>query len=383
VLIVIVHKVTEGRSLLNWKDYFNFYRKMATLSQLKQWHINFRLDEAKKLQLQQFADNPFDHRLINLLRTRYWYAGLKQKTGLTTAYQLECHFEPLDKTKVDTRTPFRNKWSKYQNDKHKPGPALISLVDSKIPGSAREINHPLWRILQLGDRALPKIDIWMEKLEPRVQMIVYCPSKDSSVSLVKQRQPYSSGLSRRLLKIGNLDALTALVLYWRESKQRGNYTDNQWQARDIYRLLLMMGMDFGGRNIAEELYVVFWAQIFNQTDWEGRVFGINSTHYIKAVELLFFMLYDVPELKPFSSWTAYTKAMVHLLEGRSGLSVKIGLDIVLIPTWQYGPPTEQQWRLWQRELMEWQWGWLHLCMETIGSYGQDWLWVELAKELSN
>lgn len=78
---------------------------MSILSQLKQGFISFPLDEGKKSQLQPFADNPFDRRLINLLRTRYWYAGLKQKTGLTTAYQLECHFEPLEKTNVDTRTP--------------------------------------------------------------------------------------------------------------------------------------------------------------------------------------------------------------------------------------------------------------------------------------
>lgn len=349
---------------------------MARLIQLKQAFINFRLDDAKKLHLQQFADNPYDRRLINRLRTHYWYVGLQRKTQLTTAYQLEKHFEPQD----NIGTPAKNKWSKYPAGKHKPGPTLIALVDAKAPGSAREINHPLWEVLRLGDRVLPKIDVWLEKLEPRVQAIVYRSSKDGGISSAKQRQSYSLQLSRRLVKLGNLDALAALVLYWRESKQQGNHVHNRWQAQDIYQLLLMMGMDFCKRHIAEELYVVFLAQIFCQTDWEDRRFFVNSVHYLWAVELLDSALYQVTALKPFASWTRRCRAMCLLLRGRYGFDVKFGLDVVLAPNWQYGPPTEQQWNAWQTDFMEWQWGWIHLCLETVGSYGHDWLWVELEKE---
>lgn len=352
---------------------------MTFLAQLKQSFINFRLDDAKKLHLQPFSDTPYDRHLINRLRTHYWYMGLLQKTKLTTAYQLEKHFEPQRNIGI----PAKNKWSKYPAGKHKPGPALIALVDGKAPGSAREINHPLWEVLRLGDRVLPKIDVWLEKLEPRVQAIVYRASKDGDMNIAKQRQPYSSQLRRGLVKLGNLDALAALVLYWRESKQIGNHADNRWQARDIYQLLLMMGMDFRMRHIAEELYVVFLAQIFCQTDWEDRQFAVNSVHYLWAAELLDNVLYDMPGLKPFTSWAARCQAMYKLLNGQYRLYTKCGLNIVLIPNWQYGPPTEKQWKLWQSDFMEWQWGWIHLCLETAGVYGKDWVWTGLDKEFNS
>jgi hypothetical protein len=349
---------------------------MARLNQLKQAFINFRLDDAKKLHLQQFADNPYDRRLINRLRTLYWYIGLQRKTQLTTAYQLENHFEPQG----NIETPAKNKWSKYPAGKHKPGPTLIALVDAKAPGSAREINHPLWEVLRLGDRALPKIDVWLEKLEPRVQAIVYRSSKEGGISIAKQRQSYSLQLSRRLVKLGNLDALAALVLYWRESKQTNNHVNNQWQARDIYRLLLMMGMDFQERRIGEELYVVFLAQVFCQTDWGDRQFAVNSNHYMQAVALLNDVLCQVPKLMPFASWANRCRAMALLLQGQYGLDVHFGLGVVLSPNWQYGPPTEQQRDLWQIDFMQWQWGWMHLCLESVGFYGRDWLWIELNKQ---
>lgn len=330
------------------------------------------------LYLQQFLYKPTSRRLINILRVRYWYAGVKQKTGLSTAYQLERYFEPLTKTAIDKRTPFRNKWSRYQSDKHKPGTALASLVDAKVPGSARELNHPLWDVLRLGEQVLPKIDTWMEKLEPRVLMVVYHPPKEQ-MNVLKLRQPYTLGLSNKLVKLGNLDALTALLLYWLESKRLGNNDDNRCQVRGIYQLLLMMGMDFCERNIAEELFVLFLASVFTQTDWDGRRFSINPVHYVRGVERLYCALYDVRDFNPSSSLPERCRVMYKLLDGQHGLYARFGLDIVLMPDWQYGPPTKQQWKDWYSDFIDWQWGWIHLNRGTVGFYGRDSLWNVLHK----
>lgn len=175
---------------------------------------------------------------------------------------------------------------------------MASLVDAKVPGSARELNHPLWEVLRLGERALPKIDSWMENLESRVLTVVYQPPKDQ-MNFLKLRNPYTHKLESKLVKLGNLDALTALLLYWLESKQLGKNKDNQCQARSIYRLLLMMGLDFCRRNIAEELFVLFLAHVFTATDWGDRQFGVSTAHYKRAIELLSGLLYQVPDLKPF------------------------------------------------------------------------------------
>jgi len=351
---------------------------MTDIIKLKQWFMDFSVDDAKKQHLQQFLNTPSNRRLINLLRVRYWYEGVKQRTGLATAYQLERHFEPLTKTEIDKRTPFRNKWSGYQAGKHKPGAALTNLVDAEILGSARELNHPLWEVLRLGERVLPKIDDWMEKLEPRIQAVVYY--QPEGMTALKLRQPYSSALSNRLVKLGNLDALTALMLYWLESKQTEQAANMRYQARGIYQLLLMMGIDFCDRNIAEELFVVFLARVFYQTDWDDRLFAINPVHYVRGVERLYCLLFEVSDSRPFSSWTARCRTMYQLLDGKYVLYIKIGLGIVLMPNWQYGPPTEMQWKAWHSDFIGWQWGWIHLNQGTIGTYGSDSLWKALAKQ---
>ena len=342
---------------------------------LNQQFINFRVDDAK-MHFQQFFNIPADRSLLHVVRVRYWYAGIKKKTGLTTAYQLEHHFEPLDKTKVDKRTPPRNKWSKYEAGKHKPNSSLARKVNIKVPGSFRELDHPLWEVLRLDERVLPDIDTWMEKLESRVQEVVYKQSHDG-VTPLKLRLGYRPALSRSLVKLGNMDALTALLLYWLESKHLEQVNNTRFQARCIYQLLLMMGIDFIDRNMAEEFFVLFLVRVFNCTDWDDRLFGITPAHYVQGTKLLYCLLYSVEDLKPFASWTSRCQAMYRLLEGRKGLDVEFGLGVVLEANWRFGPPTERQWTAWHYEYTNWLWGWTHLNLGSKGRFPDDELWKSL------
>ena len=66
-----------------------------------------------------------------------------------------------------------------------------------------------------------------------------------------------------------------------------------------------------------------------------------------------------------------------LLEGKRGLSISSGLDVMLIPNWHFGPPTEEEWNSWVRHYKEWLWGWTHLNRGTIGYYGEDDIWKSL------
>ena len=57
--------------------------------------MEFRLVDAKINDQQKLSKKSSLHP-VDSLRVRFWYQGIKRATKLSTAYQIECYFEPLD-----------------------------------------------------------------------------------------------------------------------------------------------------------------------------------------------------------------------------------------------------------------------------------------------
>lgn len=335
----------------------------------------FRQSNAKQ-RVEQFLNTPANRDLVDVLRVRYWYEGVKRQMNCSTAYQLERLFEPLAAISVDERTPFRNKWIRYETGKHTPRANLVDLVEGRVPGSSKELSHPLWEVLRLGDASVPRLDAWLEKLEPRVQTALYRKPYDG-MTAPNWRLAFSMSMGRRLVKLGNLDALAALLLLWLEARHHDRLKDMQQLAGLLYQLLLMLGMEFVQRDMAEELFLMFRAKVFDRTDWEGGRFALDETLYVRGTHLLYCLLYKVRDMHPFSSWFARCQAMQALLNGKKGLDAQFGLQILLVPDWRDGPPTRKQWWLWRQHNLHWLWGWVHLNRDTSGRTPDDALWDEL------
>jgi len=326
--------------------------------------------------VEQFLNTPANRDLVDVLRVRYWYEGVKQQTRCTTAYQLERLFEPLKAPSIDARTPFRNKWIRYEMGKHTPRASLVDLVEGRVQGSSKELNHPLWEILRQGDACASRIDSWLERLEPRVQTALYRKPHDG-MTAPNWRLAFTMAIGRRLVKLGNLDALAALVLLWLEAHRYDRFEDMRQLASLLYQLLLMLGMEFDRRNMAEELFLMFRAKVFERTDWEDGRFALDEALYVRGVHLLYCLLYKIKDVNPFSSWFARCQAMQALLNGKKGLDAQFGLQILLVPDWRDGPPTRKQWWLWRQHNLHWLWGWKHLNRDTSGRAPDDALWDEL------
>ena len=203
---------------------------------------DFRQYNAKQ-RVEQFLNTPANRDLVDVLRVRYWYEGVKKHTRCSTAYQLERLFEPLAAPSIDARTPFRNKWIRYETGKHTPRANLIDLVEKLVQGASKELNHPLWEVLRLGEVCVPQLDAWLEKLEPRVQTTLFRKPHDG-MSAPNWRLAFTLSQGRRLVKLGNLDALTALLLLWLEARHYDRLMDMRQLASLLYQLLLMLGMEF-------------------------------------------------------------------------------------------------------------------------------------------
>jgi hypothetical protein len=166
-----------------------------------------------KLKMKQTVNrNPID-----VLRVRYWYEGMKQQTGCTTAYQLEHLLEPLHTASSDARTLFRNKWIRYESGKHTPRSSLLNRIEKRVKNADRELNHPIWDVLRLGKTCAPQIDDWLKKLDPRVQLTVCGKQIDGAFAPTRQ-VAFNKNQGLRLVKLGTLDALTALLLLWIEAQ---------------------------------------------------------------------------------------------------------------------------------------------------------------------
>ncbi|WP_156943064.1 hypothetical protein [Pseudogulbenkiania sp. MAI-1] len=98
---------------------------------------------------------------------------------------------------------------------------------------------------------------------------------------------------------------------------------------------------------------------------------------MRGVHLLYCLLYKIKDVNPFSSWFARCQTMQALLNGKKGLDVQFGLQILLLPDWRDGPPTRKQWWLWRDRYLYWLWGWTHLNRGTAGRIPNDTLWHEL------
>jgi hypothetical protein len=319
---------------------------------------------------------------VDIFRVRFWYQGLLLYTKHTSAYQLERYFEPLDKKTHDARTPFRNKWIRYETGKHTPQKRLVEFVDAKCHGTALEFYHPLWTALKIEHYESKAIESVFASLEPQVKKVVYQSKVDGFGAT--SRLKFNSVFMPSLLKLGNLDALTALLLYWREAVNCNQQSTACFIARKIYSLLLMLDGIFRQRALADEFFCLLTEIVFKRTQWADGLFGVEKKLHTCNVFTLESLLRKVPKLRPFESWQLRCRAVYKLLEGQFGFDVFFGLGVVLRLDLSYGPPASQQLKAWMYQWKDWLWGQTHLNQGTQGRYGDnDEIWQQIERQYPN
>jgi len=315
---------------------------------------------------------------IDTLRVRFWYSFVKKKTGFKTAYQLELHF--ASNTKDDKKSPLKNIWHHYETGLHTPI-KLVNLVDTIIPGSANLLNHPLWDVLKSFDPKDRNIKIWMEKLDPRVKLII-SSYPHQRIDISKPPDPLSSKVARRLIKLSSLDALTAILLFWLQSQLHKQIKEAQFQATCMYNILLIIGLDSEyGREMVIELFKVFRSKVFDQTDWGYRLFDVDENLFEMSAIVL--RLLSSREQDQSDPWDARCNKMFKIFEGRKGFDAQTCLKIFLRPNWHAGPPTQKQLADLDHEHLLWLWGWIYLTSGSKDLSFNDGLWTSLHELLSS
>lgn len=216
-------------------------------------------------------DKPvISHRLnVDYLKVQLWYENIKRQLNLTTAYQIERYFEDITEKNTDTRTPIKNKWSRYQKGQHTPRKSLVALVEKHIPNSTQILNHPLWEIIKKTETISENIGAFMETLSAEVQLIVY------KTNTTKYLLNYDNKIGKKLIKLSNYDSLAALFIYWIKAYSLKEIEKTQQISEKIYFNLQVISIYYLNNNMShaiECLFNLFKSYIFDKANWENKVF---------------------------------------------------------------------------------------------------------------
>jgi hypothetical protein len=262
------------------------------------------------------------HETLKSLSIRFWFENLRRRTGLPTAYSLEQFFEPgsFIRDQNDSISSYRNKWIRYEDGIHRPQPELLRTVEEKCHGSARDLNHPLWRVLDLSDQKILRGDSYLRTLAPGVQTVIFSPEDDAPL-IQSARLQVTPVLLNRLVRKANLDALACLIWLLRESAQeRGVHTGRICIA--LHHVLLMMAMDLHAMKVARPLLQILVNLILPLAMESHERVALSVDEYIEASARLNILVYRTSIGKGQSlPWSKRTRVMLKLVDLSYGFDI--------------------------------------------------------------
>lgn len=314
------------------------------------------------------ANTPASRDPVDVLRTRFWYAGLCFRLGVSTAYALERRIEPSAfKRNGDNVSIHRNKWWRYRCGLHTPNASTCAQANRIAPGSAQELNHVLWRALQ-NESPVPVAGDLLRQLAPELQIILF------------ERHDYFRihGGDRLLGKLehrASLDVLACLTILLRLNYESGLY-DRVWDfAHRIFRMLLILERHFYERQIAKELFELYRERIFSLAQWEGQTFALNDYSYSGGAAILYHFANNNSKTKGRRlDWREQLKEMRRILDGNLGFDLKFLLAPPIGPDLELGPPLEKYALRRQQDLRVREWSLNNIISGGEGRFPPNEIW---------
>lgn len=261
---------------------------------------------------------------VEMLAVGYWFEGLRQRTGLKTAYALELHFEAdsFRRNSNGTIRHYRSKWSRYEQKTVSPKAKTLAKVELQAPGSSRDLNHPLWTLLKLSIKQEEiDFDHFFGTLNAEVQGVLFRTASDTAWGNL-QRELVTQNLLEKLERRASLDSLAALVAIVMEADQMGRRALAIKAADSLHKVLLMLAMELQARGVAVVLIDWLVSNVLPLGVPAHLEVWMSSTDYIHASAHLNTMVFHHPERRGKSlPWKLRTRLMCKLLAGDMGLDV--------------------------------------------------------------
>ncbi len=208
-----------------------------------------------------------------------WYGFLARQAGTSKAGSLERLFEPsaISIGRDGCTEQRKNKWRNFRDGRYKPHKKLVHDVDRRARGSARVLDHPLWKICDPNDQSAAKDPEFIRQLSIKVQKIID-PDEgrnryfQSGVDLSRQHR-------RALCKISSLDSLAAITWIIRSSSVLTTIGPSQafYGAHDI---LMTLSAELHELGIASALLDHYIKWILPLALPKGITVDLTPTDYI-------------------------------------------------------------------------------------------------------
>lgn len=274
---------------------------------------------------------------IDRIRTIYWYEGVRIVTGAPNACALERLIEPESFGINEFEVPFhRNKWAKYKYGNNTPSVPQVKRVNMHVAGSAKELNHVLWKVLRHSTNVSEHAHDWLQQLAPELQLLVF--DCDDNFRLRGGRQ-FLAKFERR----ASIDALACLTILLRVNHENGDF-ERAWEfAMSTFRVLLMLGHQFEERGIADALFNIYVERIFSGIKWGGERFYLEEYAFPKWADLLHQFARNSTQTKGRSiTWPEEAHCMFRILEGAKGFDLKRVFAPLIGPEIDTGPWREEK-----------------------------------------
>lgn len=162
------------------------------------------------------------------LRARAWYWGVRDASGLPNSEAMEHVISPL--TFRPRGSPsggfiYPGYFSKIKNGQKSPGRRLINRAESLFPGTRYWFDHPFWDVIR--HPSLPaRVDLIHSKpLQSKYASALLNPHNRSGMNRHSEESAaYNEDILRGLDSSGDLDSLTAAILFMDLIKHGENHT---------------------------------------------------------------------------------------------------------------------------------------------------------------
>lgn len=249
--------------------------------------LNFRFD-VKNTKEMDYEELLKAH--LKKLQIVNWYNTVRSTVGLTTAHSMQLKFSPQTFVRRFQEPTFNNnKWKHYRDGKHKPNKELIDLVDTHIPGSAREFHHPLWIALDISHDLDVSINSLFRKLNFQNQEAIFEFAK--TAQNYGLRKASNQQIAKSISKICDFDSLTALTIFTREAIDSLFRSDAHFWANETYKMLLILGLELQERNIAIPIIELYRNFFFSMSGDDGLVITDSIQDIVYASSALALLSY--------------------------------------------------------------------------------------------
>jgi hypothetical protein len=261
---------------------------------------------------------------VEMLAVGYWFEGLRQRTGLKTAYALELYFEneSFRRNTNGTIRHYRSKWSRYEKKVHSPNAETLKRVELLAPGSSRDLKHPLWMLINLiRKKMVIDFEVYLRTLNTDIQSVLFTNGSGTFWD-DSRREPTTQLLLDKLERRACLDSLSALIAIVVEADHLGRKSVAIKAADSLHKVLLMLAMELQARGVAVVLIDWLAFNVLPLGVPAHLQIWMSSTDYIHASAHLNTMVYQNPERRGKAlPWKLRTRVMCKLLAGDMGIDV--------------------------------------------------------------